>query len=70
MGNLVTIRLEGLPADVEEMAVTIGIIVTIVEQSGDYANRHPSQMVRRYVKGMVTENTIKKLMAMATALGE
>lgn len=69
MGNLVSIRLEGLPADVEEMAVTIGTIITIVEQSGDYANRQPSQMVRRYVKGMVTEDTVKKLMAMATALG-
>jgi hypothetical protein len=45
----VKMRLEGLPQDVETIAVLLRETGCVVEESKDYPNRGASKFVRRYI---------------------
>lgn len=46
------VRLQGLPGEVEEFAAMLGELRRweVLEESGDYANRGTSKLVRRYIE--------------------
>lgn len=46
---MIKIRLQGLPAEVEAAARVLRAVGTVLEESGDYANRGESKYVRRYM---------------------
>ena len=51
------IRLQGLPGEVEEFAAVLGELRRweVLEESGDYANRGTSKLVRRYIEDAKVE---------------
>lgn len=44
------LRIEGLPGEVEAVAVVLRGAFEVVEESRDYPNRAPSVQVRRYLE--------------------
>ena len=47
---MLTIRLEGSPAEVDQATQTLRDIFNVLEQSRDYSNRVKSPLIRRYLK--------------------
>lgn len=47
---MLTIHLEGLPAEVDQATRTLRDTFEVLEQGRDYPNRDESKLVRRYLK--------------------